>query len=231
MSAPQLQIPEDFILENVELSADRFDQSADLTNVVVEINVFESINSIFLTGSLVFVDDSGLLSALDLSGTERISATFSLPSNDGFKITKTFIVTGASHQVKPNDTNTIVQLQLIEEIGFLSQVKKFSKAYSGTSEQILTKICKDQLGIDLILSGQTPVEKPYRVVVPYLTVEQALKWVLDKASTVNGSPYFLFTYFCVSGNNIVLTDLDTILKEQSINPERPFTYSTAFVYQ
>ena len=43
----ELQTPSDFVLQRVEISADRFQGLVDITNSVIEFNVFESIEDIF----------------------------------------------------------------------------------------------------------------------------------------------------------------------------------------
>jgi len=110
MASPELQRPEDFILERVELTADRFPTGADLTNSVIEFNVFESIENIFLTGSLIFLDDNNLASAVNFTGTERITVDIRLPNSDAEVFTRTFIVSGVKDQVKANDSATVIQL-------------------------------------------------------------------------------------------------------------------------
>jgi len=226
MSAPQINIPEQYTLESVTLTAERFSEDIDITGSIEELNIFESLDSIFLSGNLLFLDDNGLLSAIDLSGTERITMTLSLPAEGSEKLTKTFIISSVKDQIKTNNNTVIVKLQLIEEIGFLAQVKKYSKAYSGTAEQILAKICKDQLNMNLVNLGKNSVQESFKVLVPYLTVEQSLKWVLSKATTVNGSPFFLFS--TLKGNKLYLLDLDTILQNPSANPDFPFIFSSSF---
>ena len=221
----ELQRPEDFVLERVELTADRFSAAADLTNSVIEFNVFESLESLFLTGTLIFLDDNGIASAVDFTGTERIRISLRLPNSDSEVYTRTFIVTGVKDQVKTNDSSTVIQLLLIEEFGYLAQVKKYSKAYNGTPEEILRKICKDQLNKDLEIISKS-VQQSLRVIVPYMTVEESLQWVLSKATSVNGLPFFLFSTF--QTDKLYLVDLETILKDPSINPKNPFIYSSAW---
>ena len=221
----ELQTPSDFVLQRVEISADRFQGLVDITNSVIEFNVFESIEDIFLTGTLIFLDDSGIASAVNFSGTEKVTVEIKLPNSDGATFTKSFIVSAVKDQVRPNDSSTVIQLLLIEEFGYLSQIKKYSKAYTGTPEEILSKICKDQLNKELTVIGKS-AQNTLRVIVPFMTVEQSLKWVLNKASTVNGAPFFLFSTF--QSDKLYLVDLEIILKDPSINPDQPYIYSSAF---
>lgn len=223
---PELINPSDYILQKVELVADRFETSVDLTSSTIEVNVFESIDKLFLTGSLVFLDDNGIAQYINFSGTEKITIEVKLPAQDSVTFSKTFIVTSVDSQVKSNDSATVIALSLIEESGFLSQIKKFSKTYNGTAEQILAKICKDQLGKELIVVGKS-IQENFRVIVPYMTVEQSLQWVLNKASTTNGSPFFLFSTF--QSDDYYLVNLDSILKDEPANKGLPFIYSSAYV--
>ena len=226
MPALELQNPSQFILNSVTITADRFNSAIDITNTVIEYNVFESIESLFLTGTLIFVDDNNIGSSLNFSGTERVTISVALPSDGSQPIVKTFIVAAVKDQVRTNDSAAVIQLLLIEEFGYLAQVKKFSKAYNGTVEQILTKICKDQLGKDLTVLGTKTIQQPFRVLVPFMTVEESLKWVLNKGSTSTGTPYFLFSSF--TSDKLYLIDLETILKAPSLNPNYPYIYSTAW---
>ena len=55
-----VQSPEDFRLIGVTLTSNRFPNSIDLKNLTVEINVFESILTPYLTGSIIILDDNKL---------------------------------------------------------------------------------------------------------------------------------------------------------------------------
>ena len=225
--SPDLQSPEDFILNSVFIFADRFDPAIDITPVVIELNIYESIESIFLTGDIVFLDDVGISSAVRFSGTEKVQIEVTLPTPGSQIFTKRFVVSSVKNETKVNDHSAVITLSLIEESGFVSQIKKFSKAYDGRPEQILEKICTDQLQRSLIVDG-TPlgsIQEAMRVVVPYMTVEQSLHWILDKATTSNGSPFFL--YSSLISDSLILTDLDTMLSEIPFNSREPLIYSSS----
>lgn len=224
-----IQSPEEFRLIAVTLSSDRFPATIDLKNLTVEFNIFENINIPYLTGSLIILDDNKIYDTLQIQGTERIQIVVSLGATTD-QIEKNFVITQVASTTKVNDYSAIIRFDLIEDIGYLNNIQKFSKMYDGKGERIIHKIIEDRIfksiaNIDTPIAYQTFVESYqalFRLLVPYITPFNAVKLVLDKMTTDKGLPYYL--YSTLVDDNLFLADLETILLRQPFN-DRPFVFS------
>ena len=231
MSRVEVQSAEDFILNEVILTSDRFNGSAiNLTNVVAELNIFESIYEQYLTGSIFLVDDNDLYRSLNLQGTERIKIILSLPGGSATPIEKNFVIVNIQKSYKYNDYTTTFVFTIIEDYGFYNETQKISKSYDGRGEDIIEKILIDNLNVKLdrnieYKKFKQSHQSPFRYIVPYQTPLEAAKTVLQKMSTVNGSPYYL--YSSLSSDNMILADLETIIERVPINIGKPFAFTQA----
>jgi len=221
----EVQSAEDFSLDKIHITSERFREFIDIKKVTIEVNIFENIRMPYLTGSILILDDNGLFTAADFQGTERLEIDVSLPIDGAQTMTKTFIMSRLEKINKSNDNTSMLLFNLIEDIGFYNDVQSFSKTYDGKGEQIISKILNDKLGKKLYNKFSTyksSYQSAFRLLVPYLTPFQATKMALDKMTTENGSPYFL--YSTLNSNDLILADLDTIMLRQSFNALEPFQY-------
>ena len=221
----EVQSAEDFSLDKIHITSERFREFIDIKKVTIEVNIFENIRMPYLTGSILILDDNGLFTAADFQGTERLEIDVSLPIDGAQTMSKTFIMSRLEKINKSNDNTSMLLFNLIEDIGFYNDVQSFSKTYDGKGEQIISKILNDKLGKKLYNKFSTyksSYQSAFRLLVPYLTPFQATKMALDKMTTENGSPYFL--YSTLNSNDLILADLDTIMLRSSFNALEPFQY-------
>ena len=227
MSINNIQSPEDFRLNKVYISADRFKQSRtiDVTNIVVEFNIFENITLPYLTGSVAILDDNGLFDVADFQGTEGLTIIVSLPNQPDNIIQKTFILNSVERSIQTNDRSAILVFSMVEDVLFHNNVQTVSKTYDGTGEEIIENVLNDKLNKKLFSRYETyqpSFQSAFRIISPYLNPFQIINMALNKMTTENGSPYFL--YSTMYSNDLVLADLDTILRSSAFN-NAPFTYS------
>jgi hypothetical protein len=214
----EIQSAEDFSVDRIHITSERFREFIDIKKVTIEVNIFENIRMPYLTGSILILDDNGLFTAADFQGTERLEIDVSLPIDGAQTMSKTFIMNRLEKINKSNDNTSMLLFNLIEDIGFYNDVQSFSKTYDGKGEQIISKILNDKLGKKLYNKFSTyksSYQSAFRLLVPYLTPFQATKMALDKMTTENGSPYFL--YSTLNTNDLILADLDTIMLRSSFN--------------
>lgn len=211
----------------VRLTAERFvtDGFVELLPITLEVNIYSHINMPFLTGNVVIFDDNNLFEEANIQGTERLEFSYrNFLSKEVF--TKRFIISDISSQ-KTNDAVGSVVLGLIEEPGFLSNVKVFSKSFSGTGSDIISKILLDQLDQEIEIQGE-PAQHPFKYIVPYVTPFEAAGHILEKITTDSGLPFFLFKGY--SSDKIKLKDMETILRADRASGDpakRKFIYSQA----
>jgi len=222
VSAEQLK------LISIRIESERFSEPLIISRnsgsgIVVEMNIYENLANGFLSGNIILQDDQDIYRVADINGTERIVLDFVTPDQSSNIITKTFVVEEITDSVKSNDYSSMVSLSLVEDIKFYNDLNKFSKAYTGTGEQIIENIVKDKLGRELIIESKVKsVQNTFRYIVPYQDPLTAIKTVLSKMSTDNGYPFFF--YSSIVDDNFYLTDLETIINTQSFNHMKPFVY-------
>lgn len=223
VSAEQLRIV------SIRIESERFNRpllvssGGTSTGIVIEANIYEDLSKPFLTGDIILQDDQDLYRLADISGTEKVIIDFVTPDNSSDVITVKFIINEVTDSVKYNDFASVLVLSLVEDIKYFNDIQKFSKAYTGTGEEIIKAIVKDRLNRNVIIeSEKLSAQKTFRYIVPYQNPFSAIKTILRKITTDNGLPFFF--YSSIIDDNFYLTDLETIIQQDPFNKDRPFVY-------
>lgn len=210
------------------IEADRFDGTViEIANQIVEINLYENLEKAYLTGSLMIVDDAGLLDGISFRGSEKITLVLASVDNKFEPILeKTFNLTKIERSKKTNDRTEVHLITMIEEHVFLSGLKRISRAYTSELENIITQIITSDLKKSVDLSYLTPSFQGVRKVnIPYLSPLSACEFLRDRITTPNGSPFFL--YSSIHDDNLRLGSLDNMLSQSAFNEKQPFVYSSS----
>jgi len=119
-------------------------------------------------------------------------------------------------------------ISIVEEHAYLSSLKKVQRSYEGYHVEIIEKILKDNLDLELMYDRNKPFTgfKKRRVIVPNMTPLEAANWVKDSSPDAYGSPYYL--YSTISDERIRYIDLETILNLSPLNYSTPYIYAQAF---
>lgn len=219
----RLESPFDYNLEKAVITSSTFVEGAeiDIKNVITDIDIYEHLDKPYLTGSVLWVDDNGLYNAVDFSGMERLSLEFSLPIPNAAPIRKNFIIEKTVKNIRANDRSTAILFHIIEEHAFNSALKNVNKAYTGKPVEIIQKIIEDNLDREFSTPVISDAQQPMKVIVPNLHPLQAAKWVRDRATTIDGLPYYFFSTLANSKLHIIA--LDQML---STNPDtKPYLFS------
>lgn len=231
-----LQSAEDFKLDEVVITFDGAATTLNITNIVAEINIYESLQSLYLTGSMTFVDDQDFVNEFNFRGTERVRITVSLPIPEFTPITKHFVIQNFEQPIKTNDYTTIYTANLIEDVGFLGSIEKFSRSYVGSGEQIIGNIVKNILKKNVYnwneqtqQFGNSPPtfiasdQSRFQYIVPNITPIEAISIIRNKMTTANGLPYFVHS--SIVSDDIIIRDLETILSTTPFNVGQPYVFS------
>ena len=210
-----------FILESVLIQSDRLSVSVGVENVTTDLDIYEHLDKPYLTGSLIFVDSQGIFTGIDFIGGERVTITIRSTRKNSKAIVKTFYVTSVMNAQKVNDHNEVIGLYIIEDIGYFSNLINVNKSYKGSCYRIIRKIANDyfnksvtQLGIDK--------QSDFTAVVPNLNPIETLSWIKNKATDINGFPFFL--YSTLVENSIKFSSLTSLIDQETMNPFIPFTF-------
>lgn len=201
--------------------------TVDVRASIGELVIFEDIRKTFLTGSVLIVDTSNFINQIKFTGTEKFIVQLSTGDMDITTRTKTFIMTCIDRAEKTNDYTTVYSFSLLEESAFASRITKISQAFTGPPLEIINVILgqlKQGLALDKSLLGADPVQQSMRIITPFITPLQAVEWVRDRATTVDGFPFFL--YGSLKTDGVYVNSLANMLKKTPWNTN-PFIYSQA----
>ena len=229
-----------FKLTKAHITADRFggfeNKFFDVKNQVAEINIYESIEELSLTGTIAIVDDKSLYELINFNGTERIKLEMSGLGKDTDPVfEKTFIMTNIVRQLKGNDKSSIYVFDIIDEHGFISEAERLRGSYRGRIDDIVKRISLTQLNKSVDISYQflskkdrvDAVQDDIRVIIPNLSPINAIKWLLSRATTQTGSPFFLWA--SIHDENLRLGNLDVMYRQTPFNDKLPYTFNPSNV--
>ncbi len=215
-----------YIIESAIFTADRYSASfgppMDISKSIAELNIFESVELPYLTGTCALVDDVRFRDVIGIKGSERLTFTI-LATENSTPIIKTFMITGIAANTSANERTEVHTLTLMEEHAYLSSVMKISESYTGNPEQIVINILNSHLGKVLRPNARLALQQKMKVNIPYWNPLQATEWLRDRMSSSLGAPYFL--YASLRDDLLRLEDLDNMMKKDSWNKEVPYSYS------
>jgi len=215
-----------YIIESAIFTADRLpgleNKPVDLAKSIAELNIFESVELPYLTGTCALVDDVRFRDSIGIKGSERLTFTI-LAKENAVPIIKTFMITGIATNTSVNERTELHTLTLMEEHAYLSSVMKISESYTGNPEQIVINILNSHLGKVLRPNARIALQQKMKVNIPYWNPLQATDWLRDRMSSSLGAPYFL--YASLRDDLLRLEDLDNMMKKDSWNKDIPYSYS------
>lgn len=215
--------PFDYILEKAIVTSSAFVEGSevDLKNVITDIEIYEHLDKPYLTGNVLFVDDAGVYNAVDFSGMEKLTLSFVLPGPEQTSIEKVFIIEKTMKNARGNDNSAAVLFHIIEEHAFNSALINVNKAYTGKPVEIIQKIITDNLDKEFSEPTELDAQQPIKVIIPDLHPIEAARWIRDRATTVDGVPYYFFS--TLANPKLHIVPLDKML---STRPDpKAYVYS------
>lgn len=171
------------------------EDGVEISDLVTEFDVYQSIQVPFMTGKLLIVDGVSLLDSFMLIGNEQIDVTIEIKSTSGKFETKniSFISTSIERLEKRGNTN-VYALTLGSAHFVPNSHKKINQAYEGSSSEIIKNILINDLKLseDKLDIEQTTDNK--KIVVPALKIADALMWISRRAYSESKTPCFVYEY-------------------------------------
>jgi hypothetical protein len=189
---------QDFVLDSCKIVTG-LANPYDFKYMVVEVNYFEDIFNMYITGSLVVNDTNNFLNSLGFNGNEYLLLTFSKPGMPE-KIEKTFRIFKVSDRTLVKDQNENYVLHFCSEELILSEQYKISKSYRNKKiSDMVSDIVANQLLVSpkKFLPANIEETKGVRdLIVPNLKPFEALSWLstyaISNTSKTEGSPYLFY---------------------------------------
>lgn len=214
----------DYIIKSVKIT--KAGASAEIRNSVAQLEIFENIDLPYLTARVYFKDDARVFDTISFDGVEECEIILTQPDKSPRDIRKIFIVKHVADTQKINDLSEAVSLYLIEKIGYDASLERFTKSYTGTPLEIVNKIAREKLGITIDQPVVKPIQKEMKVVIPYLTPFEAISFIMERMTTIEGLPYQF--YSTINDENLQLKSLEELLTTPAWNANSPYRYSTAY---
>jgi len=175
-------------------------KTIDITDLVVAIDVNESIDLRIMTADMLITDGVGVLANLPLVGQEKVTFTIHKGAIDSAHKEWTkdliFFVRSIENVSKENDFTLSYQLRLVEEAYFLNSLNIVSQSYTGTISDIMTEIHDEFLigetNGEAKITTEEPTAGTFKVIIPNWTPYAALKWLTRRARSEDNSPCYLF---------------------------------------
>ena len=200
------------------------EDGVNIQRLVVEMNIYEGINSNAVTGSLVIVDSINLIGNLPIQGTERLSFKLSTPGAHEFgHIVDCSEETGyPMHVYKLTDKKQLNEGTCSYILHFCSREflrslrTRVSESFEGTIDEMVTKILADK---DYLDSKKTLFYQKTRnadkLVVPNMRPFKAIEMLCKRAladdsngagyhfyETTKGFHFRSFESMCVNSNGM-----------------------------
>ena len=220
-----------YILTKCLLTSDKLggfnSEFIDILPLVLEINLYESIYDMCVTGDISLLDDKSLFDEINFSGTEKLRLEIAGLDRDAEPIIqKTFIMDAIKKEGRATNSSAAYTFSLIEEHGVLATTQKLRNSYRGSIDKIIQKIAAGYLNknVDVSYLGDAiTIQNEIRVIIPNLNPNKAIKWLTSRATTKTGSPYFIWT--TLHDNNFRFGNLDTMYSQEPWNTELPYTFN------
>lgn len=170
-------------------------RSVEISDLVTEFDIYQSIQVPFMTGKLLIVDGISLLDSIMLIGNEQVDVTIETKSTSGEyeKIDISFISTGIEKLEKRGNTNAYI-LSLGSAHFVANAHKRINQAYEGSSSEIIKNILVNDLKLT---ENQLDIEQTTdnkKMVVPALKIADALMWITRRAYSESKTPCFIYEY-------------------------------------
>lgn len=166
----------------------------DVSTSFIELEIYESIFSNVLSGSLTILDQYNLVSNTPLIGKEIIEVVYKTPSSN--EIVKTFSVYEiASNERIPGKSETFVTLKFSSKQYPLNYSTKISKSYSSKKITDMARLVFDEYlktedNESIIIIQDTDSETD--IVIPNWSPFETLNWLAAAASYEENCDYVFF---------------------------------------
>lgn len=227
-----------FVLETAEITSPNPTIDIDVKNLVIDIDIFESIDKPYLTGNVVILDDNNLYSQINFNGIQTLKLGFRLPEKEYKTIYKKFYIDKIVKNIRANDTEATLMFHIIEDIGFVSEYINVNKAISGKGSEIITNLVKEYFDRTVFFVDKDNVvesQTPFKMIVPNLTPIETINWVLDRMSTADGQPFYIYSTLNgvetgkdKTNSGLYLKNWQTMVSQVN-RVNYPFTFSSAQV--
>lgn len=185
----------------------------DITSIYEEINIFDSVLSPVMTGTILITDAIGLSDKLLFDGSESvlIHITKSSEMEDVASFKKAFRIYKQSDRKNQGLNSEVYVLHFCSDELMYSDQQKINQAYEDSYGKIVSRILIDYLkvpnnSLNGIFEDTFGIKK---VVIPNLKPLDAIDWCAKRSVDSNQSPNYVFFENATGFNYVTLSKLLT----------------------
>lgn len=196
----------------------------DISQLVTSMRVYESIFQQALIAEFDISDAVSLFEDLNISGNEKIVSVVRKQNDKRsapIDIQNDWHVLDIPIYGKPKPDIATYRIRCITPFGLVSKFRRISSVLSGTSIEIIEELYR-QVGVT-VDKKETQSLGTMKFIPPKLTYSDAIKNVLQKSMTPNGSP--LFSYQVFHDSEFVLNSYNKMITSDILD-----NYSQGYFY-
>ena len=239
---------QEYEFKKIEIGADRDfipgplggTNPMDLKAITGEVSIFEDITKGYLTAKIVILDDAAIVAEIsEMQGTETLVMEIAgAEGNKSVTFRLHMKIVSIVSQTKVNDKASAYVINAISDHGYRNSLSKLSKSYTGHLEDTAEEILESHLELKVkrdskyIGSEEKSIQGDVKVLIPYISPLESMQWLLERTTSIEGSPYFGWASMWDQedvGGQIRLGSFKTMLREgiAASNKNRTFKYSVA----
>ena len=225
--------PGDYVLSNVRISGSS-GQQVDVTDQVLELIVYEDINSSSLTGSLLIEDNSGIYQTLPIIGQEKLSFKVTTPGYNLSIDFNSFLanIYDVEKRTASSEHSHIYLLNWTTDEALLNIRTRISQSFKGLFSEHVETILRDKRYLSSkkpLFVEETKNERKFVVpnVRPFKTIRQMAEESLSKKDdhsnylfyeTTQGYHYRSFDSLLGRAKANIISPTTKIFRSQPVNP-------------
>lgn len=188
----------DYKIEQLLITSPSTEATADITDFMMEINLYEDLFSFCMTGNVIIADAANLISNLPIVGNEFITVKFRTPTLEDSPenvIQKTFQVYAIYDRILNDDRSQYYNISFISPEGYEDQTTVIGKSYNDSTDAVVKKIYEEYIEVDRpLIIFDTPHTSRIKYTSNYWSPFKNMNFVAKRAkgSTLNGSDYLFF---------------------------------------
>lgn len=188
----------DFKLEKLIITSPTTEEFADITEFMMEINLYEDLFSPCMTGNVVLADATNLISNLPILGNEYITIKLRTPSLEDIPenvIEKTFQIYAIYDRILNDDRSQYYNISFMSIEGYEQQTTTIRKSYNDTTDVVVQNIYEEFLEVDRpLVILDAPHTRKVKYVSNHWSPFKNINYVSKKAkgASLLGSDYLFF---------------------------------------
>ena len=129
-------------IQKATLSSSRTPVQVDITSILMEIQMFESLARPYITGYITLSDSERLIENFDIQGAEEIEIIFkrATEKSSSRSIKQNWIIQSLEKQHQTSEITNVVTLKVVDKEYFHSSLQNVNKCLQGQPWEIINEI-------------------------------------------------------------------------------------------